>query len=78
MGDLKEIKQWHKKAIPNIYALEPRMLFDGTSITIPESIDPLIVPPKIISVTDSISSQLITNGATVFDPNPIKIGRAHV
>jgi len=32
MGDLKEIKQWRKKATPYIFALEPRMLFDGVSI----------------------------------------------
>ena len=32
MGDLKEIKQWRKKASPHIFALEPRMLFDGVSV----------------------------------------------
>ena len=32
MGDLKEIKQWRKKATPHIFALEPRMLFDGVSV----------------------------------------------
>ena len=31
MGDLKEIKQWRKKANPHIFALEPRILFDGAS-----------------------------------------------
>ena len=32
MGDIKEIKQWRKKATPHIFALEPRMLFDGVTV----------------------------------------------
>lgn len=71
MGDLKEIKSWRKKVMPHIFALEPRMLFDGVSILPPENIDTLIAPPKIISVVDSITGQQISNGTIVNDIQPI-------
>ena len=40
MGDLKDIKRWGKKAKPHMFALEPRMLFDGVSIVPPENAVP--------------------------------------
>ena len=71
MGDLKEIKQWRKKASPHIFALEPRMLFDGVSVVPPDNLEHTLQPPKIINIIDSNANQLISNGSSIIDNHPI-------
>ena len=71
MGDLKEIKQWRKKASPHIFALEPRMLFDGVSVVPPDNLEHTLQPPKIINIIDSNANQLISNRSSIIDDHPI-------
>jgi hypothetical protein len=57
MGDLKDIKRWGKKARPHIYALEPRMLFDG---------EPINSMPEPQSISHDMPSRIV--GVSVHDP----------
>ncbi len=58
MSDLKEIKRWGKKAQPHIYALEPRMLFDG---------EPINTIPEPQSINHDMPSLIV--GVSVHDPD---------
>ena len=61
MGDLKDIKRWGRKARPHIFALEPRMLFDGVSVAPHDHPNEFISSVKVIDFIDSNISHAIDN-----------------